>query len=144
MNPLTPYLIFDGDCRDAMTHYQRCLGGRLDVMTYGDAGHAPSPEAADWVMHACLSHGPLLLMASDRSPEIPYVRGNQLHVMLACESVEAVDRTYAALGEGGEATLAPHDTFWGARFGMLTDRFGTRWMLSHQHAPSPMPAQAAV
>ncbi|HZF68126.1 MAG TPA: VOC family protein [Gemmatirosa sp.] len=138
MNPLTPYLIFDGDCREAMTLYQRCLGGKLEVMTYGEGGHAASPAVAavaDRIIHACLSNGPLVLMASDSAPEIPYERGNQMHVMLACESVEALERTYATLADAGHATLPPHDSFWGARFGMLTDRFGTRWMLSHQYAP---------
>ena len=133
-NPITPYLIFDGDCRDAMALYQRCLGGRVEAMTYADGGHAASPETADWVMHACLVNGPLRLMASDRHPGVPYERGHAMHVMLECDSAEAVERTYAALAEGGESTMPPHDTFWGARFGMLVDRFRTQWMLSHMRA----------
>jgi PhnB protein len=134
VNPLTPYLIFDGDCREAMTHYQQCLGGTLWTQTFGESGHAASPEVADRLIHACLANGPMRLMASDSAPGIPYEHGNQMHVMLACESVDALERTYAALADAGHATLPPHDSFWGARFGMLTDRFGTRWMLSHQYA----------
>jgi uncharacterized glyoxalase superfamily protein PhnB len=27
--------------------------------------------------------------------------------------------------------MGVHDTFWGAKFAMLTDAFGIRWMLSY-------------
>ncbi len=28
------------------------------------------------------------------------------------------------------------DQFWGARFGMLTDRFGIQWMFNFEHPKS--------
>ncbi|HUF49173.1 MAG TPA: VOC family protein [Vicinamibacterales bacterium] len=40
--------------------------------------------------------------------------------------------TFAAMAEGGSVTMPLHDTFWGGRFGMLTDAFGIRWMFSCQ------------
>lgn len=52
-------------------------------------------------------------------------------------SAEEQDRLYSALGEGGKATMPLQDTFWGARFGMLTDRFGVNWMFNFDH---PRPA----
>lgn len=46
MKEITPYLNFDGNCREAMTFYQRCLGGELNVMTFGEAGFDSPPELA--------------------------------------------------------------------------------------------------
>jgi len=34
---------------------------------------------------------------------------------------------FDALGANGKVTLPLQDTFWGARFGMLTDAYGVRW-----------------
>ncbi|MDF1503383.1 VOC family protein [Roseisolibacter sp. H3M3-2] len=131
---LVPYLIFDGDCRAAMTFYRQVLGGELSLSSYGDRGHAVSPETADWVIHGRLDAGPITLMASDRHPGVAFVAGNQMHLMYELPNADAVDRTYATLAEGGESTVPPHDAFWGARFGMLRDRFGTTWMLAHTPA----------
>jgi PhnB protein len=48
MAQLTPYLVFDGTCAEAMRFYQRTLGGKLDLMTHGEspiAAHTPPGSA---------------------------------------------------------------------------------------------------
>jgi PhnB protein len=127
-----------------MDFYRQVLGGDLRTLTYGECGHAASPETADWVIHACLTDGPLQLMASDRHPSVPHERGNQMQLSYDLPTVEAMERAYATLVDGGEATVPPHDSFWGARFGMLTDRFGTRWMLVHNRAPAAETPEGAT
>lgn len=144
MQPITPYLIFDGDCRQAMTFYQRVLGGDLTLSTYGETGHSPTPETADWVIHARLANGARLLMASDRAPTIEFDSGSRMHLMLPCDDVASLERLYAELSDGGEATMPPHDAFWGGRFAMCVDRFGICWMLSHQDAAMPAPVGDAA
>jgi len=138
MTPIAAYLNFDGNCREAMTFYQQCLGGELEVMSFGDgppdAGFDVPPGAADRVLHAFL-HGPeFSLMASDTMPGMPYSVGSHVSLMLECDSAEQVDERFAALSAGGQATMPPGDAFWGAYFGMLVDRFGMSWMLSHERA----------
>lgn len=130
MKDIKPYLTFDGDCREAMEFYQRCLGGELNVMTFGDGDFDVPPEARGRLVHAALSNGTTSLMASDTMPGMDYTAGNSVTLNLVLESVEEVDRMYEALGDGGKGTMAPHDSFWGARFAMLTDRFGIHWMLN--------------
>lgn len=129
---ITPYLIFDGRCRDAMTFYQRCLGGELAMSTYGESGQAPSPEAKDWLIHARLVNGPMVLMASDAHPGMNTTIGTNVSLSLSCASDADVDAAYAKLVEGGTGTLPPHDAFWNARFAMCTDRFGVKWMFDHE------------
>jgi PhnB protein len=46
------------------------------------------------------------------------------------ESAAEVDRFVAALGAGGKVTMPAQDMFWGAYFGMLTDKFGLNWMFN--------------
>lgn len=134
MKEIHAYLNFDGTCREAMTSYQQCLGGELHVMTVGEGEPDAPPEARDRVIHARLAKGPALLMASDTMPGMPYRQGNHVWLSINCESAAEVDSLYAALSEGGNGTMPPHDSFWGARFAMLTDRFGRNWMLNHEQA----------
>jgi len=140
MTPIAAYLNFDGDCREAMTFYQQCLGGELQVMNFGGTdfkGEFESPPGAeDRVLHACLSGASFSLMASDTMPGMPYTVGNHISMMLECDSAEQVDERFASLSAGGHATMPPGDAFWGAYFAMLTDRFGMSWMLSHER-PRP-------
>lgn len=132
MRTITPYLNFDGNCREAMTFYQQCLGGELQVMTFGDAEFESPPGAENRVIHAHLANGEMLLMASDTMPSMPYRPGNDVWLSVACESDDQVDDLFRRLGEGSTWTMAPHAPFWGGRFAMLTDRFGKNWMLNHQ------------
>jgi PhnB protein len=125
---LNIYVTFDGNCREAMTFYAKCLGGDLQIMTFGDAPMESSPDTKDKVMHSALRKGPHVLMASDGKMHA----GDNFHVCLQCESAEEIERVFKALSEKGEITGPLQDTFWGARFGTLKDRFGINWMFNFE------------
>src|SRR5256885_16231313 len=76
MPSITPYLVFDGNCADAMRFYERVLGGKLErMMTFGDmpAGDSkPQPDTANRIAHARLDLRDGVLMASDTMPSHPY------------------------------------------------------------------------
>lgn len=129
MKEMITYLTFDGDARPAMEFYKSGLGGNLHIMTFGESGQCPA-GAEDKVMHANLTGAGWTLMASDAMPGTPFTAGTNFSIALTCESVEDQDRLFAALGEGGMVTMPLQDTFWGARFGMLKDRFGINWMFN--------------
>lgn len=136
MKQLTAYLNFDGNCREAMEFYRQALGGELQVMRFGDGEgkFEIAPGTADRVLHAHLANGAFVLMASDTMPGMPFTVGNSVWLMLPCDDDGEVERLFGALSAGGREIMAPHDSFWGARFAMLTDRFGMNWMLSHEKA----------
>ena len=129
MQAIQPYLFLNGSTKQAMEFYAGVLGGTLNMMTYGEAPNCPD-GAADRIMHATLSAGALTIMASDPPPQAPVGVGGNFALSLNCESAGEQDRLFAALSEGGRITMPLQDTFWGARFAMLFDRFGTQWMLS--------------
>ena len=136
MKSANPYLNFDGNAREAMNFYAKCLGGKLEVMTWGDAPGGTPESDKDKVMHACLTSGPVVLMGADRMPGQPFTVGNNITVALHCESPAEGDRLFAALGENGTPTMPMQDTFWGAYFGMLVDQFGVGWMFNCEKAPA--------
>lgn len=137
MKNATAYLSFDGNCRQVMSFYQRCLGGDLAVNNYPDASGRPSSDPAARVMHAqLLLQGAPIVMASD-TPEPGSLRqGDNFSIALECESRAEAQRLFSALAEKGEVRLALMDAPWGALFGMLTDQFGVQWMLNC-FAPQP-------
>ncbi len=134
MKEVVTYLTFDGNCRDAMDFYRTCLDADLELMPFSSAP-IDMPKAADptndRIMHASLTKGTRLLMASDTMPGMPFQPGNNFSVSIQCESAEEIDRLFKAIGENGKVTMPLQDTFWGARFGMLTDQFGIQWMFNY-------------
>jgi PhnB protein len=128
MKNLIAYLNFDGNTQEAMSFYANCLGGQLEVMPF-PAEMGPGNEGR--TMHSCISvNGTAVLMASDGQPGVPYSSGNNFAISIHCESLEEIERLFAAFGHNGKVTMPLGDQFWGARFGMLTDQFGIAWMFN--------------
>ena len=130
MKGLIPYLNFDGDAKEAMEFYAKCLDANVDIQTFKDASFPAPPGAENRVIHARLTKGGAVLMASDTQPGTPFTKGNNLWVNIDCDSVEEQDRMFNGLAEGGQVLMALENQFWGARFGMLSDKYGVNWMLN--------------
>ena len=133
MKAVVTYLNFDGNTRQVMTFYQRCLGGELSIMPFAEAPGDFPPEAKDRVMHArIVKDGAILVMASDTMPGHAFHQGNNFSISIDCQSPEEINRLFAAFSENAKITMPLQDAFWGARFGMLTDRFGVNWMFNFE------------
>jgi PhnB protein len=134
---ISPYLFFAGNCEEAFAHYAEVLGGEIEAMLR-HAGtpaeeHVP-PEWRSKIMHACLRIGDQRLMASDEPPaqrQVPQGFAVSLHI----DDVAEAERVFAALSECGEVAMPLGETFWARRFGMFTDRYGTRWMINCSREP---------
>ena len=130
---LTTYLTFDGNCRDAMEFYKKCLDAQLYLMPFSEAPGEVPERAKNRIIHAKLTKGAAVLMASDTMPGMPFQQGNNFSVSVSCESLQEIERLFTAIGVNGKVTMQLQDTFWGARFGMLTDQFGIHWMFNFEH-----------
>jgi PhnB protein len=129
---LFPHLIFDGCCEEAFRFYAAVLGGEVvTLLRYGDSPLASRvPEA--WrgrIAHATLTAGWVTLSGGDAMPE-SYQKPQGMAVLLNIETTAEAERIFAELVEGGTVTLPLQESFWAQRFGMLTDRFGTPWMIN--------------
>lgn len=69
------------------------------------------------------------MMASDMVAEPGLVKGNAVSLMLGCSSEAEIRSCYEKLSAGGRADHPLENTFWGAIFGDLTDKYGNRWLL---------------
>ena len=128
---INSYLTFNGNCREAMTFYRDCLDGELDLQSIGESPMADKlpPQMKQRILHATLTKGDMVIMASDMVGEKGLIKGNSVSLMLNCSSEDEIKTLYAQLSRGGEATHPLEDTFWNALFGDLTDKFGNQWLL---------------
>lgn len=128
-----PYVAFSGNARQAMTFYAQVFGaGDLQIMTFADAPEDQRPAGEETlVMHAQFSAGPGAPFMGSDVPKAYGMGGmGSSSVFHAAADAAAAARVFAALSEGAQIMMPLSATFWSPAFGMLTDRFGTRWMIS--------------
>jgi PhnB protein len=129
----TPYLSFNGTAEAAVELYTRALGAEVEggLMRYAEmpaeAGTC-APEDKQRVMHACIRIGEARLMLSDVPRTQPVTSESNISVCLELDDVDEMARKFEALAAGGTIVMNIHDAFWGAKFGLLTDKFGINWM----------------
>jgi PhnB protein len=129
---ITPYLSFDGKCAEAFRFYEQTLRGKIAMtMTYGESPMAAEfpPEARDRVLHIRLDADGAMLLGSDAPPgRASPMQG--ITVTLDVKEEAEAERLFAAFANGGTVQMPIAQTFWAKRFGMVTDRFGTPWMIN--------------
>ncbi len=131
-----PYLFFGGNCREAFTRYHEIFGGDLQLMTMKDAPESENLPAdkADMIIHGALMFGDNLLMASDDPMSESFGPVQGMMVSYSTPDVDEAKRVFEALAEGGTVTQAMMETFFSPAWGMVTDRFGTPWMVGADQA----------
>ena len=129
---INPYLNFNGDCAEAMQFYAEVLGGKdLRIMTFRNSPMAEQVAAneKDMVVHARFTVGDFTIMASD-APGGRYSTPKGYAVSVGADTPEEAERVFEALAKGGIVGMPIAETFWAKRFGMVTARFGTHWMVN--------------
>ena len=128
---LTPYLTFDATCEEALRFYAKHLGGEFQIMQrFGEAPGEIPEVLKDRVLHAQFRSGDMYFMASDAMPGDDVKPGN-ITLSLDLKDADQQTRIFNAFADGGQVPMPLEETFWGARFGMVIDRFGIPWMLNH-------------
>jgi len=130
MMTLTPYLLFEGNCHQAMEFYKSCFGGELTATKVKDSlAKDFMPEAqGEKIVNARLRNGKLEISASDwLRPDRTAIRGNTVCLYLSGGTFEELKTLFEKLSEGAEVTDPLKDQFFGT-YGALNDKFGVRWM----------------
>ena len=139
MATINAYLTFDRTCEEAFNFYKSVFGGDFPMVgKFGDMppqeGMPPiSDEVKNRIMHMSLPiSAETVLMGSDTMPGIhDHQVGNNISLSINTDSREEADLIFTGLSAGGKVSMPLADTFWGAYFGMWTDKFGINWMVNY-------------
>jgi PhnB protein len=130
---LNPYLTFGDNCEEAMNFYANCLNGKIEtIQRFGEAPMNVPEERKNKVLHCVLRFGgDCIIMASDSMNPVSSDKANTVSLSLDFDSLDEINYAFAKLSEGGKITMPLENTFWNARFGMCTDKYGISWMFNH-------------
>lgn len=129
MSQLITYLIFNGNCKEAMSFYRDCLGGELTLQALADSpGSEGLPVSMKrYIVQASLKRENMVLMGTDLCDEEIF-RGNSISILIEGENLRELESYYDKLAENGHASFPLAETFWGGISGGLIDKFGNRWL----------------
>jgi len=146
MATVNVYLTFNGNCEEAFNFYKSIFGGEFPYMgRFSDMppqpGQPPIPEEmGKRIMHVSLPISKeTMIMGSDTGGEWAsnYQSGNNFSISINTGSKEEADKLFNGLSAGGNVSMPMNNTFWGAYFGMFTDKFGIGWMVNFDMQPQP-------
>ena len=126
-------LAFKGQCRQAFELYEKVLGGKITVMnTFGGSDIKLPPgstaSAPDQIRFAELQVGAYAILGND-VPTQEYKPMQGFNIALHVKTADEAQRIFNAFSEGGHVVTALSDVAWSSAFGIVTDRFGTPWLI---------------
>lgn len=127
---VNPYIVFKGNCREAIDFYKTAVGAEVVFMqTFGESPMS-SMGPADHIMHSTLQVGDSrIMMSDDPRPEAAGGGGN-ISLAIGLNDPEQAKQLFAGLAEDGTVSMPIQKTYWAEAFGMLTDKFGIKWMIN--------------
>lgn len=138
MAAVNPYITFNGTCEEAFNFYKSVFGG--DFPYSGKYKDMPSEypikeEDKEKIMHISLPIGNTVLMGSDAAAGFGdnFKEGNNITISINADSEEEATRIFGGISGGGIISMPLNKTFWGALFGMCTDKFGINWMVNYDY-----------
>lgn len=134
---ISPYIKFNGNCKDAMHFYKQCLGGNLYLRMYAESPMACllNSEVAMKISSGILSNASLTINGSDVIGQ-QSVHGNAISLFMDCQSEADLKTVFDRLSEDGQVALPVHQTYWGSIRGEFTDKFGIQWILNYSKRKS--------
>lgn len=128
---MSPYLVFKGHARPALTFYQSVFGGRVTISTFSDFSQGRDMGAlADQVMHGQLETESFTLMASDDPTDADPLGAGNTQICLWGDDLETARAWFTALSDGGQVGAPFDKQMWGDHYGDVVDRFGVTWSVN--------------
>ena len=125
---VTPYILFDRQCEEAMQFYERIFSGeKKNIMKYND--YVPAgveKDVSNYVLHGEMELFGTPFTFADEVAK-PVIAGNNMHLTIQPKNVEEATKMFDALKEGGEVFLPPTETFYSPFHASVRDKFGIVW-----------------
>lgn len=128
---LNPYISFKDNARQAMEFYHSVFGGKLDMTTFSEGGMPADMGDPNLIMHSMVeAENGLTFMAADTPAGMERSEGSNISISLSGDNEAEIRGYWDKLADGGNIEQPLEKAPWGDTFGMLTDKFGIRWMVN--------------
>lgn len=134
--PVDVFVFFNGNCREAVTFYAEVFEKELpEFMTYGQVPPDPaqplSAAGQTRILYTSLNIMGSEVMFSDIQAGLPPRTGNNISLSVGSQSQAEIRQLFDRLKQGGTVELDLQPTFFSGLHGMVRDKYGIGWILTH-------------
>ncbi|MCL2169886.1 MAG: VOC family protein [Defluviitaleaceae bacterium] len=118
---ISPYLFFNGNCREAVVHYEKAFG----VTAYVDNSEV-NPALIE---HAQITLCGITIMFCDWDWDEPYKKGQDFMTSIGFDETDksVIKTAFDALAENGKIIVPLKKSEWNELSGTVMDKYGFRW-----------------
>jgi len=129
----SPYLIFNGNCIEAIKLYEKAFKTKANFCQYKDTPpsehYIVQPGTEEFVMHCILPVGNETIYLADTTPDHPSSFSNGSFICIELDSADDVKSAFEVLKKGGKILCEAQETFWSKCYAELEDKFGLKWSI---------------
>jgi PhnB protein len=127
---VTPYIAFKGNCREAIEFYKNALDAQ--VLFTQTVGESPMPDMgpAENIMHCTIKVGDSTIMMCDDPRTDAAAGAGNISLAIGLNDPERAKQVFGNLAKSGSVIMPLEKTYWAEAFGMVTDKFGIKWMVN--------------
>ena len=127
----TPYILFPGTAREALSFYAEVFGCAVQLHTFAEFNRTDGQ--ADAIAHGYLAGGPVELSGADVSgDELPFRSEGMMLALLGTSAPATLRNWFSRLSEGGRVVDDLQARPWGASDGQVIDRYGLHWLIGFE------------
>ncbi|XLS30462.1 VOC family protein [Flavobacteriaceae bacterium M23B6Z8] len=128
MPSLIPYIIFSGNCREALKFYTTVFNGSIvSFQTFGDSPIPVNEENKQRIFDSEFVADRIHFKASDDLPEHRVNKGTNISMFVTFKNMKFREDAFVKLAEKGKILFELNDNF-----GMVKDQFGVQWMFTSE------------
>jgi PhnB protein len=137
----SPFLLFDGNCAEAMTFYHECFGGELSLTKLADTPMKDMipPEKHNRIINAYLKSGFIEISATDwmAAPQYEPILG-EMYAIFVTGNYDEVKSVFDKLAVGAEKDRLQelHQMPFGM-YGQMYDKFHRQWIFVANEKNNP-------
>jgi PhnB protein len=127
---VSPYIAFKGNCRQAIEFYRSALDA--EVLFTQTVGESPMSNMgpAENIMHCTIKVGDSTIMLCDDPRPDAAAGGGNISLAIGLNDPERAKQLFGNLAKNGSVLMPLEKTYWAEAFGMVTDKFGVKWMVN--------------
>jgi len=118
------------DCKQALEYYQSVFGGEVKNTQLADGVEMFKGHEGKYIHAEIHINENCVLYFTDIFHSNHQI-GNHFQLVLEMSSEAELSSVYKKLSQDGTVQFPLSDTFWGAKHGVVKDRFGNTWGLNY-------------
>jgi PhnB protein len=130
MKQIIPHITVE-NCKEALAFYQGIFGGEIKNAQLADGHEMFKGHEGKYIHSELHINDQCVIYLVDIFGKNPIV-GNNIQLALDIENEPEINRLYEELSKDGQVRMELQDTMWGARYGVVKDRYGVIWELNYQ------------